>query len=88
MKTSFCILLLLFPTFCLSQLSTPAVDTNFAIIDINTIEFWMNSNGTGGYIRFDDYQMAFYPKGTGSIIFTDGMIWGVRSTTVADRLFG
>ena len=49
-------------------------------IDINNVVYWMKKSSAGTTSGSPNGTQADYPKGTGGLIYEDGMLFGVKVT--------
>ncbi len=47
-----------------------------AQINIGNFTYWVSNDGRGGYDHHIGAPGGIYPKGTASVIYTDGLFWG------------
>ena len=51
-----------------------------ASVNINNMVYWMKKSSGGTTSGSPNGTQADYPKGTGGLIYEDGMLWGVKVT--------
>jgi len=49
-------------------------------ININNVVYWMTKEAAGTTSGSPNGTQADYPKGTGGLIYEDGMLWGVKAS--------
>jgi hypothetical protein len=59
-------------------------DPIFTILNINNITSWVRYDGPGNLSPAGDNE-AVYPRGTGNVIYTDGVYWGAKCFTDAAK---
>jgi len=56
----------------------------FAILNINNFTAWVRYDGPGNLSPAGD-NLAVFPRGTGNVIYTDGVYWGAKCYTDAGK---
>ena len=57
-----------------------AGDVKQTAMNINNVVYWMTKEGAGTTSGSPNGTQADYPKGTGGLIYEDGMLWGAKVT--------
>jgi len=57
-----------------------AVGVTQSAVNINNVVYWMTKEAAGTTSGSPNGTQADYPKGTGGLIYEDGMLWGVKAT--------
>lgn len=66
------------------QLTKIAGAPSYQILNINNITSWLKSNGQFGLSPFGN-NGAFFPRGTGNVIYQDALVWGAKAFKDAGR---
>jgi hypothetical protein len=48
----------------------------FTLLNINNLAGWIGWDGTSGNNPYTGYDGVIYPRGTGNVVFQDGLLWG------------
>jgi len=55
--------------------SSPKYEPTYSMLNINNISSWIRNDGQSAHSP-DNNEGIFYPRGTGYVVYQDGLVWG------------